>query len=287
MSDKPTSDDGRQERRPGRPDDWRDLLDTKYDYPDELLTEDLSRKQRRRGKKQWRKEDRAQRAAWIRDARRDQEPTSPAVILVAVVVLVLVVLGASYAVPKWFTGDNGEEGVTLLKPTEPAAGGITNRSPAPSPAPTKSPASTSSLAPTFTPTIPAQLTPSTAGDMLLDWTREFYTRRPAQETYTELVNRLSPYLTDGVAETLKEAGDPTYDALGDSGGASRVGEVAITYPPKNGGAPADTPTRVTRRVIAQIIISGREPARFDLRALVTVVPDRGTWRVSAIAGATG
>jgi hypothetical protein len=119
------------------------------------------------------------------------------------------------------------------------------------------------------------------------WAQAFYTRTPATETYDQLVDRMAPYFTDDVQESLKASDDLTYEALAADGGASQVGKVTITAPPTGGGAPADTTTRVTRLLVARITITGPKPDQFDLRELVTVVPDRGTWRISAIAGQSG
>src|SRR5689334_10916957 len=65
-------------RRPDAPDDWRSFLSADYDYPDEL--DDLYGRDRRRAKRNWRRDDHAQRMAWLRE-QRQAEPTSPAIIV--------------------------------------------------------------------------------------------------------------------------------------------------------------------------------------------------------------
>src|SRR4051812_30619282 len=76
--------------RPDTPDSWRSLMSADYEYPEEI--DELSGRERRRAKKDWRRDDHAQRMAWLR-SRRQAEPTSPAVIVVLVVVLAVVILG--------------------------------------------------------------------------------------------------------------------------------------------------------------------------------------------------
>ncbi|WP_432951316.1 hypothetical protein ACQPXM_41190 (plasmid) [Kribbella sp. CA-253562] len=263
---------------PQRPNDWRDLLNPDYDYSDEILDTESGRG-RRRNKRRWRKADRQNRAAWIREERRNQEPVSPGAMLGAVVVVIALVFSAAYVVPKWFTkdeparGSDDGGGVTILRPTEAATGG-----------PIVQPSSSVTSSPTTSAPV---LQASQVDGILQTWAKQFYARQPAVETYDALVDRMEPYFTDDVQESLKEAGDPTYDALATDQGASRVRQVTITAPPATGGAPADTPTRVTRLLVAQIQVTGKRPARFELRALVTVVPDRGSWRISSIAGKTG
>lgn len=267
----------RPDGSPDRPSDWRDLFNRDYDYPDDLLTGDMSRRQRRRGKRAWRSADRRERIEWIRQQRRGQPPTSPAVILGAVVVMALIVFSAGYVVPRWFTdGQPGgdREPVSLLTPS-----GV----PVPTIAPTTAPTGQATPTPSEQ---SGRLTPAAAVAVIRTWTAAFYTRTPAAETYTELLERTQLYLTDEVAQTLREAGDPTYDALAAAHGTSHVDKITVTQPPAGGGAPADTPTRITRLLIAQITVTGDDPNRFELRELVTVVPDRGSWRISAITGGT-
>ncbi|MFG1820574.1 hypothetical protein ACGFIF_42925 [Kribbella sp. NPDC049174] len=266
--------------QPQRPDDWRDLLNSDYDYPDELLETDSGRV-RRRNKRRWRKADRQKRAEWIRDERRNQEAVSPGVVLGAVVVVLILLVGSAYVVPKWLTKDNpgadNDGGVTLLRPTEGAAA---------TPTATQPTASTSS-GPTGTPSTSPSLSAAQVGGVLQKWAKQFYTRQPTAESYDALVDRMEPYFTDDVRESLKSAGDPTYDALEADGGTSRVAQTSVTLPPATGAAPADTPTRITRVVVVQIVVTGKRPTQFALRELVTVVPDRGSWRISAIAGQSG
>ena len=61
------------------------------------------RRDRRRAKKNWRRDDHAQRMAWLRD-QRQAEPTSPAVIVALVVVLAIVILGLGGGLPRLFGG---------------------------------------------------------------------------------------------------------------------------------------------------------------------------------------
>lgn len=203
--------------RPDAPDSWRSLMSADYDYPEEI--DELNSRDRRRAKKNWRRDDHAQRMAWLRD-QRQAEPMSPAVIVAAVVVLAILILGLGGGLPRLFggksTGDGAPIGVltpgrSVVLPTEPS-----NTLPA-------QPTPSSTIPPLTTPPPQTQRPSAESTAMATDkvgaWARAFYTRDPSAETYTALVAKCAKYMTQEVAASFTSAGDPTYDALKSDGGS--------------------------------------------------------------------
>ena len=265
--------------RPQEPESWRDVVRGDYNYPDEL--DDLDRRSRRRAKKSWRRDDYAQRMAWMR-RQRQAEPTSPLAIIVVVLLLAIIVLGFGGGLPRLLGRDEPKSGgVGLLTPSAPAA-----------PATGETQPSTSSAG---TPTViaPPPLTerPSPAATAAADtsarsWAQVFYTRTPASESYDDLVTKASKFMTSDVSDSLRQAGDSTYDALKTSQGTSRVSSIDVK-PPKADSAPVDTPTRITRLVTVTIDVTGKQPQRIALPLLLTLAFDGSAWVVSDIDGGTG
>jgi hypothetical protein len=256
-----------------------------YDYPEEI--DDLSGRQRRRAKKTWRRDDHAQRMAWLR-SQRQAEPVSPVVIVVLVVVLAIVILGLGGGLPRLLGGKSGDDGapISLLTP---------GRSVVLPTAPTSAPqgqstASSSTTALTTPP--PETQRPSAeatalATDVVGAWARTFYTRDPATETYAALVAKSAKYMTQEVASSFTSAGDPTYDALKKDGGKSTVIAAPVSAPPATADAPVDTPTRITRFVKVTIDVTGKHAQRFDVPLLVTLANQDGQWVISEVSGGTG
>ena len=114
----------------------------------------------------------------------------------------------------------------------------------------------------------------------------FYTRNPAAETYDALVTKASKFTTSDVSDSLRRAGDSTYDALKAGQGTSRVSAVDVK-PPKPDSAPVDTPTRISRLVTVTIDVTGKQPQRIVLPLLLTLAFDGSAWVVSDIDGGTG
>jgi hypothetical protein len=272
--------------RPPRPDGWRDVLNPDYDYPEEMDT--LGRRDRHKAKRDWRREDHAERMAWIRDQRRS-EPASPAGLIAVVLLLALIVLGLGGGLRRLVSGDEAAG-------PAPVAGQTTNAGEPTDP--TTEPGSTagSEPAPSDTPSPPESLPTTTqrpgatsvtaANQVVASWARVFYTRTPALETYEDLVERAAQYTTDEVATSFTTAGDSTYDALAADGGRSRVVSAPVSAP-RPGTAPVDTPTRITRVVTISIDVTGRRAGRLVVPLLVTVGLDRDRWVISDVTGGTG
>lgn len=271
--------------RPDAPDSWRSLMSADYDYPEEI--DELDGRERRRAKRNWRRDDHAQRMAWLRD-QRQAEPTSPAVIVAAVVVLAILILGLGGGLPRLFGSKSTDDGapIGVLTPGRPVV------------LPT-APSNTEPGQPTTSTSPPALTTPppqtqrasaesiAKATDVVGAWARAFYTRDPAAETYAALVAKCAKYMTEEVAASFTSAGDPTYDALKSDGGKSTVIAWPVSAPPANAEAPVDTPARITRFVKVTIDVTGKHPQRFDVPLLVTLVNQNGQWLISEVSGGTG
>jgi hypothetical protein len=277
--------DERGRPRPQTPDGWRSLMSTDYDYPEEV--DELSGRERRRAKKNWRRDDHAQRMAWLR-SQRQAEPTSPAVIVALVVLLAIVILGLGGGLPRLLGGKGSDDGApiglltpgrSVVLPTAPS-----NSQPGDE---------TSAVAtPTLTTPPPQTQRPSAestalATDVVGAWARAFYTRDPAAESYAALVSRCAKYMTQEVAASFTSAGDPTYDALKNDGGKSTVISAPVGAPRANADAPVDTPGRITRFVKVTIDVTGKHAQRFDVPLLVTLVNQNGQWVISEVSGGTG
>ncbi|TCC65746.1 hypothetical protein E0H73_02095 [Kribbella pittospori] len=260
-------------------------MSTDYDYPEEL--DELSGRERRRAKKSWRRDDHAQRMAWLR-SQRQAEPTSPAVIVVLVVILAIVILGLGGGLPRLFGGEDTDggspvglltPGSTVVVPTAPSNNQSSQAAPT---------ATTSALTtpPPETRRPSAQATASATG-VVGAWARVFYTRDPSAEDYAALVGKASKYMTEDVASSFTSAGDPTYDALKADGGKSTVISAPVSAPPPNAEAPVDTPERITRFVKVTINVTGKNAQRIDVPLLVTLVNQNGQWVISDVSGGTG
>jgi hypothetical protein len=260
-------------------------MSTDYDYPEQI--DELDGRNRRRAKKSWRRDDHAQRMAWLRD-RRGAEPTSPAVIVVAIVVLAILILGVGGGLPRLLGGKGSDDGApisvltpgrSVVLPTAPS-----NTQPG---QPTLSPTTTELTTPPPQTQRPSAESTAVATDVVGAWARAFYTRNPSAETYAALVAKCAKYMTQEVASSFSSAGDPTYDALKKDGGKSTVIAWPVSAPPANAEAPVDTPARITRFVKVTIDVTGKHPQRFDVPLLVTLVNQNGKWLISEVSGGTG
>ncbi len=268
------------EEMPQRPDNWRDVVSSDYDYPPEL--DDLSRRDRRHAKKRWRKDDHAQRMAWLRD-QRQAEPVSPISVLVVVILLGVIILGIGGGLPRIIGDGKSEQPVGLLTPQDRVplpTSGTTSQSQL-----TAGPTSTLTTPPIET-SRPSAAATATANDVVNAWAKRFYTRTPATQSYDQLVNDVARYLTADMAASFSAQGDSTYEALKSDGGTSSVVSATVASP-KPDTAPTDTADRISRLVTIVINITGTKPQQINLPLLVTVVQQDGGWVISDVDGGTG
>jgi hypothetical protein len=275
---------GRDQLRPDQPSNWRDVMSTDYSYPEEI--DDLGRRQRRQAKRSWRRDDHAQRMAWLRE-QRQAEPTSPVTVIVAVVILAIVVLGLGGGLPRLLGRDEPSgPNVGLLTPSaqapQPTSDSSSEQS---SPSDTLTPSSALSTPPVLTER-PSSLATSAAVDVATRWARMFYTRDPSAESYADLVAKTGPYISDEVGDSLIAAGDSTYEALKTDGGKSSVASLTVAVP-RPDSAPVDTPTRISRLLTVTIEVTSKQPTRIVLPLVVTLVPEGSVWVVSDLNGGAG
>jgi hypothetical protein len=265
---------------PARPESWRDMVSTDYDYPAEM--EELSRRDRRHAKKEWRRDDHTQRMAWLRD-QRQAEPVSPVSVLVVVVLLGILVLGIGGGLPKILGKDEAKQPVGLLTPAGlpplPTATGSSGPT-------TTEPSATTPTTPPLETSGPSPAAITDSNKLVTEWARKFYTRTPATQSYDQLVSSASQYMTADLAASFTSQGDSTYVALKADRGTSKVVSATVAAP-KEGTAPTDTPGRISRLLTVVIDITGSEPQRITVPLLVTVVQQDTGWAISDVDGGTG
>jgi hypothetical protein len=277
-------DDGSDRVRPHQPANWRDMVRADYDYPGEM--DGLNRRERRRAKRTWRRDDQAQRVAWLRQ-QRQAEPTSPVTVIVAVVILAIVVLGLGGGLPRLLRGDEPSRGgdVGVLSPSQepeqPQSPGAPQSTTTPS-----SPATLQNSTPPILTERPSAAATAAVTSTVNAWARVFYTRNPSAETYADLIDKTAPYITTELGDSLEAEGDSTYGGLKSDGGRSTVANVKVEMP-RPDSAPVDTPTRISRLVSITIDVTGKRANRMVLPLLVTLVPDGTRWVISDLNGGTG
>lgn len=277
-------DDDSGRVRPDEPTNWRDMVRTDYDYPDEI--DELSRRERRRAKRTWRRDDQAQRVAWLRQ-QRQAEPTSPVTVIVAVVILAIIVLGLGGGLPRLLRGDASPNpgDVGVLTPSRPPDQTQAPNAPQSSTTPS-GPTTLQNSTPPILTERPSAAATTAVTTTLNAWARAFYTRDPSSETYADLIDKTAAYITSELGESLQSEGDSTYDALKSDGGKSTVTAVKVEMP-KPDSAPVDTPTRISRLVSVTIDVTGKRPNRMVLPLLITLVPEGTSWVISDLNGGTG
>ncbi|GAB3928470.1 hypothetical protein GCM10029976_026280 [Kribbella albertanoniae] len=254
-----------------------------YDYPDEI--DELHGRDRRRAKRNWRRDDHAQRMAWLRN-QRQAEPTSPAIIVALVVIVAIVILGLGGGLPRLF-GDNSSDDNAPISLLTPGPSVVLPTAPSNSGQPSAPISTTQLITPPLQTQRPSAGAVRSASDVVGAWAQAFYTRDPAAETYAALVAKCAKYMTPEVASSFTSAGDPTYDALKSDGGKSTVIAAPVSAPPVNAEAPVDTPERITRFVKVTIDVTGKNAQRFDVPLLITLSSLNDQWLVSDVSGGTG
>lgn len=277
-------DDDSKRVRPDQPANWRDMVRADYDYPEEM--DDLNRRERRRAKRTWRRDDQAQRVAWLRQ-QRQAEPASPVTVIVAVLILAIVVLGLGGGLPRLLRGEERSRGgdVGVLSPSQAPEQAQSPAAPESTTTPSSPATLQNSTPPILTERPPAAAT-AAATTTVNAWARVFYTRDPSAETYADLVDKTAPYITTELGDSLETEGDSTYDALKSDGGRSTVVNVKVEMP-RPDTAPVDTPTRLSRLVSITIDVTGKRANRMVLPLLVTLVPEGAGWVISDLNGGTG
>lgn len=250
------------------PQEWRELLRSSYDYPEEV--KQGRRKERRRARREHRQGDRRRTAEQIRQQRR-REPIT--VVGAGVIVAVLLLMGACARFgPDWIRGSSAPPKPTATQSTAP-----------PTVAGDAKPADPATTAPTASASPSPSADLSDPGRVAEAFVRQYLSRNPPKdETHRAAVLRAAPWATRALAANLEENADPAFDKLVSRGGVSRVSAVKVE--PAGGKLPPDTPLRVWRTVTATVDVEGytNYTETTAIQAEVTRTDDG--WRVSAILG---
>ncbi|MGW4954549.1 hypothetical protein [Streptomyces parvulus] len=250
------------------PEQWRELLRTTYDYPEEI--KDAPRRRRRRLRREHRHGERARTAEWIKAERR-REPTTPAVALVVVAVILVAGVLARFG-PQWFSDDGRASSVTASASPSPA--GDDDKAPG-----------TASASPSASPSPSASVDLSDPDTVAKEFTRHYLTRNPPVDNdHTAAVRRAAPWAMPALVENLANSSDPAWEKLVSQGGVSTVTAVTAKPPAESLRLPPDTPLRKWRTVTATVHVAGYtdDTQRTTLQTELTNTGDG--WHVSRILG---
>ncbi|MDJ0345561.1 hypothetical protein QMK19_33995 [Streptomyces sp. H10-C2] len=250
------------------PQEWREMLKTGYDYPEE------ARKGRRRDRRQARRDhrqgERRRTAEWIKTERQREPVTAAGALLIVVVVLALGV-AAKWLWPGLVGTEHARKPVTVTAGPQTSA---QDDKPAGTPSASSSPTS-----PRPSPTVDLR-----APDKVAQQAVEHYLTRnpPVDRNHSAAVLRAAPWMTPSLVENLASNRDPRWDKLVSQGGVSTVRAVQVG--PAAPGLPVDTPLRVWRKVTATVAIEGYTATTETTVLQTELTLDGEKWRVSRIVG---
>ncbi|GHF44233.1 hypothetical protein GCM10010218_26940 [Streptomyces mashuensis] len=264
-----------KERKPQDPAEWRELLRTPYDYPDEI-EEVGKRSLRRRARKIYRQDKKVEVKRRLAEERRREPVTAGGAI---VVIAGFLLLGA--AVQHWWPEDERPPAKVVRAGGGPDAQsekadakgpGTPGASAAPSPSPSASVA------------VPVDLgKPETAAE---GWAKVYWARNPpVDKSHRAVVKRAAPWMTPALAENLAQFDDPAWNELVSNGGVSTVDHVTVGPADDDRvRSQADTPARVWRRVTVETTVAGYRTYN-EKKVLLTEITRGGAgWRVGRILG---
>ncbi|GAA0350665.1 hypothetical protein [Streptomyces blastmyceticus] len=263
----------KKQQRPQNPAEWRELLKTPYEYPEEI-EEAPKRSLRRRARKVYRQGRKAELKRRLAEERRREPVTAGGAILVIVGFLAL---GA--AATHWWPSHDAPARVVRpgteagASPEEGVPGEVRWRQgvgPSPSASPSDSPK-------------PDLGKPEKTAE---DWARAYWARNPpVDKTHKAAVDRAAPWMTSALRENLRQFDDKAWGELVSNGGVSTVDKVTVGPADDDRvRQQADTPTRVWRKVTVDTTVAGYRKYT-DTKVLLTEIMrgDDG-WRVGRILG---
>ncbi|MGK5731219.1 hypothetical protein [Streptomyces sp. URMC 124] len=251
--------------------EWRELLNTPYDYPEEI-EEAPKRSVRRRARKIYRQDQKAELKRRLADERRREPVTAGGAI---VVIAGFLALGAAAA--HWWPNDTPakvvQAGSAPETRTESAPAQRTGAPAAPSP---------SASAPAL-PKVDLSK-PEKAAE---GWARVYWARNPpVDKTHKAVVDRAAPWMTSALRENLKKFDDAAWNEMVSNGGVSTVDKVTVGPADDDRVRnQADTPLRVWRKVTVNTTIAGYRKYDETKVLLTEVTRDGNEWRVGRILGA--
>ncbi|WP_116209293.1 hypothetical protein [Streptomyces olivoreticuli] len=246
--------------------EWREMLKTGYDYPEE--TQRGRRGARRRARKQYRQRERTELRQVLEEERRREPMTAGGAVLVLVVILVI-----GWASARWFLhqDEQATESTTVADaPAEPelaephGAPGMTTAQPSAEPSATVDLSSPEKAAEGFA--------------------RAYLTMNPpVDKSHETVIRRAAPWMTDALVRNLVMNSDRAWNELISNGGISRI--TSLTVKNAEQGMPVDTPLRAWRTVTVEAAIDGYKQYKqtYVLQTEATRSSDN-TWRVARVLG---
>lgn len=247
MTETPNSDDDRNE--------WHDFLSPRYTGP--KFEETPNRRARRKQRRAWQKQRRAEQSSQLVDSLQEQrrdDPTQPATMIAAVIILFLLIGGAFWLVPKLFGGEDRDSGEAA-----PAVTATDTPTETPTPTPTEPTAD-----------VPA-IDAAKPDELAKQWISAYLTRESSSDdAWQETVRE---HTTDGLMSEIEDTNWPDGSVFTDCD-ALKLDDLELVDAPPN--TPADTDTRWTRVANTSATCDG-ETVRAPIR--IQVVQDDGQWRV--------
>ncbi|MGW1076036.1 hypothetical protein [Streptomyces sp. NPDC002537] len=259
-----SKDDDRDE--PKSPLDWRELLKTGYDYPEEMKTD--RRGERRRARKQYRQRERDGLKQVLEEERRREPMTAGGAVLVLVVILAI-----GWASARWFFHEDGQAPESAAAASTPAESG---------PAEPRGTPDTKVSPQSADPSGDADLSsPEKAAE---GFARAYFTMNPpADKTHETVIRRTSPWMTEALTRNLLMYPDRAWNELISNGGISTIASVTVKKADQN--RPVDTPLRAWRTVTVEAAIDGYKQYRqsYVLQTEMRRSSDN-TWHVARVLG---
>lgn len=233
---------------------WRDFLSPRYSGPS--FDEAPNRRARAKQRKLWEKEQRRGRSEDFVESLQEQRreaPTSPVVMIAALVILAAIFALVTWVLPALLNGRDDQQA---------AAPAVTVTEPAPE---------TTSSAPSETRATSPAITAEDPEPLAEQWLTSYLTREAASDdAWQESVRE---HTTEGLMSELENTSWPDNSPFTDCT-TLKLDSLSFVDAPRN--TPADTPTRWTRVANTSTVCNG-EP--LEVPFVVQVVQDDGRWKI--------
>ncbi|MFI1798306.1 hypothetical protein ACH427_13280 [Streptomyces sp. NPDC020379] len=258
-----------KDKGPRNPAEWRELLKTPYEYPEEIETAP-KRSLRRRARKVYRQGQKVEVKRRLAEERRREPVTAGGAILV---IAGFLALGA--AATHWWPAHDAPARVV-----QPGTEADTHTAEAPSRAPGAGPAASPSPSGSAKPDLGK---PEKTAE---DWARAYWARNPpVDKTHKAAVDRAAPWMTSALRDNLRQFDDKAWGELVSNGGVSTVDKVTVGPADDDRvSRQADTPTRVWRKVTVDTTVAGYRKYTETKVLLTEIMRGDDGWRVGRILG---
>ncbi|MEV4440673.1 hypothetical protein AB0K09_16930 [Streptomyces sp. NPDC049577] len=251
------------------PAEWRELLKAGYEYPEEI-EQAPKRGLRRRARKIYRQDQKAELKRRIAEDRRREPDTAGGAII-----LLIGLLALGLAANHWWPDHAGAPSGVVQAGGAPATSTKSSPDRGDGPAPATPSASPSAKADRSTPEKTAE-----------GWARAYLTRNPPVDKDQKVpVRRAAPWMTDALKENLEQFDDKSWYQLVADGGVATVDKVTVGPADDDRvRKQADTPTRVWRKVTVDTTVTGYQKHN-DTKVLLTEITlGSDGWRVGRVLG---